>query len=403
VDVVYEPYAQFSRFSVNLQAWHRRWWARPVLPYVVFLWALLRFDVFHAFYDGGFLRHTPLTDVEGKLLRWAGKILVLAAYGADVRTQARARALGEFCACTDCDQPAKYCVCVEDTGRERVARAFRDAQACLSMGDMTAYTGRSRNDLFYWPIDLDEWPEVGAAPHEGPVRVVHASNHRMFKGTRFLEQAVAELRAEGLPLELDIVEGVPNAEARRRYAAADIIAEQFLIGYFGYFAVESMALGKPVITFVRRSEYLPAGEEFPLVSASPTTLKEELRRLVLDPQRRVALGRAGRRFVERVFALDAFAARMDRLYRELWEGSAEGGTATVKQTLAGPAPEGPRGRQRPDDRAAGRNPRLPEPSRPTTPPGPAWLTAGRRLAPRLPRHSFFTWAFFSLESLGDMI
>lgn len=334
VDVVYEPYAIFARFGVNLQAWHRRRLARPFLPYAVFLWALLRFDVFHAFYDGGFLRDTPWADLEWRLLRWAGKLGIASAYGADVRTESRTRALGEYVACTDCDKPGTYCVCNEELGRARVARALRDAAVCLSMGDMLEYTGGSRNDLFYWPIDLDDWPEVGAEPHGGPVRIVHASNHRMFKGTRFLEQAVAELRTEGLALELDIVERVTNDEARRRYAAADIVAEQFLIGYFGYFAVEAMALGKPVLTFVRKPGYLPAGEECPIVSASPTTLKAELRRLALDGERRRTLGRAGRRFVERVFSLEAFGRRMDALYRSLW--GAAPGLAPEPLTAAGP-------------------------------------------------------------------
>lgn len=320
-DLVFRPYHIFSRFTVNLERWARWKIARLVLPFAAFLWALPRFDAFHGFYDGGLLAGTILAPLEWRLLRWAGKLVLVAAYGADVRTEQRTRALGSYCCCTDCDKKVRYCVCLEEDGRARVERALRHADACLSMGDMIEYTGASRNEQFYWPIDPAEWPEVGVRDHDGPVRIVHAANHRMFKGTRFLEQAVAELRAEGLAVELDIVEKVSNDEARRRTEAADIVAEQFLIGYFGYFAVEAMALGKPVVSFVRRPEYLPAGEECPIVSANPDTLKAELRALVLDAPRRRALGKAGRRFVERVFSLEAFGARMDALYRSLWFGA----------------------------------------------------------------------------------
>lgn len=321
VDLVIRPYHIYARFTVNLQGWARWLPMRLALPFAVFLWALVRFDVIHGFYDGALLAGTALAPLEWRLLRWAGKLSVVAAYGADVRSEASTLALGTPCCCTDCDRRVAYCVCREDQGRARVGRALRDATLCLSMGDMIEYTKGSRNDLFYWPIDLSEWPEVGVPAHDGPVRIVHAANHRMFKGTRFLEAAVAQLRAEGLAVELDIVERCANDEARRRYEAADIVAEQFLIGFFGYFAVEAMALGKPVVTFLRRPEYLPADVPCPLVSATPTTLPDVLRELVQNAERRRELGRAGRRFVEQVFSLEAFGARMDGVYRQLWFGA----------------------------------------------------------------------------------
>ena len=51
-----------------------------------------------------------------------------------------------------------------------------------------------------------------------------------------------------LPVELDIVEGVPHDEARERYARADIVVDQLNAGWHGVFALEAMALGKPVVT-----------------------------------------------------------------------------------------------------------------------------------------------------------
>ncbi len=318
LDLVFRPYSIYSQFTVSLERWARFLPVRVALPFLAFLWALPRFDVFFGFYDGGLLTGTILAPLEWKLLRWAGKLSILSAYGSDVRTEKATRALGEFCCCTDCDKRVLYCACRDEIGLPRVARARRDAAAWLSMGDMIEYTPDSRNDLFYWPIEVAALPAAEAAAHDGPVRVVHAANHRMFKGTRFLEQAIAELRAEGLAIELDIVERVTNDEVRRRTARADIVAEQFLIGWFGYFAVEAMALGKPVISFVRKPEYLPSGVDCPVVSADPRTLKETLRALALDPCRRQALGEAGRRFAERIFSLEAFGARMDEFVRSLW-------------------------------------------------------------------------------------
>src|SRR5579859_33583 len=50
-------------------------------PYVALLWALPRFDIFHFFFDGGFLQDTPLQFLEVQLLHLAGKKIVVMPYG----------------------------------------------------------------------------------------------------------------------------------------------------------------------------------------------------------------------------------------------------------------------------------------------------------------------------------
>ena len=76
--------------------------------------------------------------------------------------------------------------------------------------------------------------------------VVHAPSNREKKGTRCVIEACAEL-----PVELDIVEGVPHDVARERYARADIVVDQLNAGWHGVFALEAMALGKPVVTYLK--------------------------------------------------------------------------------------------------------------------------------------------------------
>jgi hypothetical protein len=193
------------------------------------------------------------------------------------------------------------------------------------MGDMLEYTPGSRNDLYFWPVDLDEdegrkyrpvFPEACASR---PLRVVHAPNHREFKGTRYIEEAVAQLRAEGVPIELVLVERVPNSQALEIYRGADLVLDQVMVGYHGYFALEAMALGKPVMVFIRhRTRYLLKPDECPLVDVTLSGLKESLREWAVgDRERLAAIGRAGRKYVEDNYTLEAFARRLERAYQEL--------------------------------------------------------------------------------------
>jgi hypothetical protein len=177
-------------------------------------------------------------------------------------------------------------------------------------------------DFNYWPIDVERVPFAGAAARPGAVRIAHSPNHRYFKGTRYVEDAVAALRERGHDVELDLVEGVPNEEAKRRYAEADIVFAQCLAGWLGYTELEAMAAGKPVLGYIRDPRYLAHTNGSPLVSASPATLEAELEALVADPGRREELGRRGREYVERWWSYEALAPHYDELHREVWERNA---------------------------------------------------------------------------------
>ena len=55
---------------------------------------------------------------------------------------------------------------------------------------------------------------------------------------------------EGLDVELRIVEGLHHDDALARYRDADIVVDQLNAGWYGLFAIECMALGKPVVTYL---------------------------------------------------------------------------------------------------------------------------------------------------------
>jgi glycosyltransferase involved in cell wall biosynthesis len=146
--------------------------------------------------------------------------------------------------------------------------------------------------------------------------VLHAPSSRARKGTEHVVAACREL-----DLDLDVVEGLPHDEARRRYERADIVVDQLNAGWYGLFAIEAMALGKPVLTFlhdeaVRRTEEA-FGVRVPIVSATKDTLADRLRELAAGPDERRRLGAEGRAYVERVHDVDRNADRLLAIYSRL--------------------------------------------------------------------------------------
>lgn len=278
----------------------------------------------HMYLDGGMLPNAHMRSfnkLEIVLYRVFGIRMFFWTYGGDCRTVRVTKALGEPNCCTDCTRQMEACVCSDDLFLARYKFAKKYATAIFSMGDMIEYTPGSINNLYFWPLSpgrIADARENGAGDGS-PLRIVHAPNHRMFKGTHYIERAVEILRNEGVRIELVLVERIPNKAALEIYKSADIIVDQVLGGFHGFFALEALALSKPVVCFIRDPErYLIDFENCPIINANPENLVDVLREWVsVSPERRRSQGQRGRAYVERNFSNEAFARRLASTYREL--------------------------------------------------------------------------------------
>jgi glycosyltransferase involved in cell wall biosynthesis len=164
-------------------------------------------------------------------------------------------------------------------------------------------------------LDLSQYEPAPPSDSPRPL-VVHAPSNRERKGTAHVIEACAQL-----PVELEIVEGVPHTEARKRYARADIDVDQLNAGWHGVFALEAMALGKPVVSHLKPDVVEASadgyGHRIPIVPATKKTLTDALRPLVEDAALRRQLGAAGRSYVEQVHDIDRVAARLIDIYAGL--------------------------------------------------------------------------------------
>jgi glycosyltransferase involved in cell wall biosynthesis len=164
-------------------------------------------------------------------------------------------------------------------------------------------------------IDLSGFQPAAPSDRARPV-VVHAPSDRARKGTDAVISA-----CERLPVDLEIVEGLHHDEARRRYERADIVVDQLRAGWYGLFAIEAMALGKPVVSFIHEEAVRRTEEAFgvrvPIMPATAETLTEALRPLVDSREERRRHGAESRAYVEQVHDADRVADRLLDIYSRL--------------------------------------------------------------------------------------
>jgi glycosyltransferase involved in cell wall biosynthesis len=197
-------------------------------------------------------------------------------------------------------------------GKSPAELAYASAADARIVGSYDAARWIPDADVVPPGIDLSAIEPVPPRP-EGPIRVAHAALSRRRKGTDLIVAACNELG-----LELDVIENVRHDEVGRRIANADLVIDQLNSGWYGLFAIEAMAYGKPVVGFIHEEAAARTAEAFgagvPIVRTTKETLLEDLRRLAGSSEERRERGQASRAYVEQVHDADAMADRLLDIY-----------------------------------------------------------------------------------------
>lgn len=255
------------------------------------------------------------------LLRRAGKVIAVTFQGDDARQ-------GDYCAehfdvHATAEVEAGYYSPSHDERRRRVIAHFdRYADLIYAVNpDLLHVLPERARFVPYAHINPSTIEPARGTPEpsERPV-IVHAPTHRGVKGTRYLLQAVDRLKAEGHAFDLRLVEGVSREEAMRLYRDADLLVDQLLLGWYGGVAVELMAMGKPVVCFIRDSDLtkIPSAmrDQLPVDSATPETVYAVLSKWLNRPGKEwLELGRQSQSFVERWHDPCRIAAEMATDYQ----------------------------------------------------------------------------------------
>ena len=249
-----------------------------------------RYDVFHYHYGSTWLRFADAWWARA----WR-RTLVVRYHGDDCRIhtvaarsfEARARVVS----------PER-----ERQIRARLRRLGRICHAALVADlELATYVRPYYARVYVTPLALHPATDAPVAerPRERPL-VVHAATAPEVKGTAAITAAVETVAAR-VPLEYRLLVREPHADVENALRHADVVIDQLNSATSGVFALEALRLGVPVIGELDRGALPPYQRELPIVSATPSSLADELERLLRDPARRADLGERGRRYVERVY------------------------------------------------------------------------------------------------------
>lgn len=157
---------------------------------------------------------------------------------------------------------------------------------------------------------------------EQKIKIVHAPTNPEFKGTKYIVKAIENLKIKYNNIEFILISGISHHEAKKIYRSADIIVDQLHAGVYGLFAIESMALGKPVVGWIADYFLESYPKELPIIRANPDSIEKVLEELIKNREILPEIGKKSRKYVEKYHNIEKIKFDLlmlyYKIYREEW-------------------------------------------------------------------------------------
>ncbi len=265
------------------------------------------FDLFHFHFNMTMI--PGLDDLE--LIQRAGKPMVMHHWGNDVRMLSIASLRNPYVRIGKAPKES-------DISRRLTLVGEFVPIGVVQDHEVYEYVKPYYKEVCILPLAIDVIRHSPAYPdeHESCPLVIHAPTDPLFKGTEIVEDTISKLKLE-YPLRYVRVEKLKREEALALYRQADLIVDQILCGSYGLLAVEAMALGKPVVAFIRDDLMDTFPPELPLCNANPDTLYDVLKKMLTSAALRRHKGIEGRKYTERHHDIRVVGRQLLSIYNRL--------------------------------------------------------------------------------------
>jgi hypothetical protein len=289
------------------------------------LMAPLDYDVLHYYFGrtmfswDDYENGSPFPYLDLKIAKALGRTIFFTLQGCDMRLAGESTVRNVF---TPCRQGLCrfFATCIERLDakrRELISNALSQADKVFYLNPELGHYIPRGEFLPYSNVEIDDF-EVLPPKTSGRITIVHAPSDGSIKGTPAILAALDALKGE-YELDLILIQDMPHEEALRMYRGADLVIDQVLAGWYGGLAVEVMAMGKPVLCYLREEDFVnvpPAMiADLPVRNIRPDHLARDIA-VVLDRRAEwPSWSVKSRRYVERWHNPATIAAAMIAAYK----------------------------------------------------------------------------------------
>lgn len=274
--------------------------------------------------------------VDLQIAAWMRKPRLIEFWGSDLRDPVRASRDNRFLARTYAEHPE---LTTEQCPGKAQRLFSRLGFACLIPGwELADYVDKKFFAEYYSTracLILSDFTPRFPEPNKARPLVVHAPSNKAKKGTDVVLETMARL-SKSHQFDFKLIHQVPRQAALELMAQSDLFLDQFTIGAEGLASYEAMALGKPVVCYIKRSLLPRYPANLPIVVADQDELESAIARLLNNGSRRLEIGRASRQYVEEHHDAQNICSHLLNIYRELCSKSMAESPTTNWRSLACP-------------------------------------------------------------------
>ncbi|MCR4336550.1 MAG: glycosyltransferase [Candidatus Omnitrophica bacterium] len=146
--------------------------------------------------------------------------------------------------------------------------------------------------------------------------IIHTPSRKEIKGTKRILEVIEQLKGK-YEFDFQLIHNMPRKEMLEWVGKCDIMIDEIISGAYGLAAIEAMALGKPVVCYIKPSSLPKYSSSLPLVNANSDNLVEVLTTLLSSGEKRAQIGKASRAYVEEHHDAHKIAHELLDLYKNL--------------------------------------------------------------------------------------
>lgn len=163
-------------------------------------------------------------------------------------------------------------------------------------------------------VDLNKYAPANKMLKKDVFTIVHTPGSLDMKDTKIIENAIDDLKQK-YSIDFKIIKGLLNDEIIRTYGNAHLIIDRLLVGSYGQFSIEAMAMGKPVICWISDFMKDKYPKDLPIINGSIENIKEKIEYAIKNRDMLQDLGQKGRLYVEKYHDINKETDKIIQLYK----------------------------------------------------------------------------------------
>jgi len=233
-----------------------------------------------------------------RILKFFGKRTLIIFAGCDIRMPEEVEKY-KWNPCSNCNDDYKTMVNCNIENKKKDLKIIENIFDIIFSPDECAGFINRKYYSHFFPIDFDyidkyltDKPKVETLSFT----IIHAPSDYRIKGTFFIDKAINDLKKKYPFIIYKRLHGIPKYEIIKELTDAEIVIDQMLAGFYGVFAVEAMALKKPVICYIRPDLWENMKSYCPIINANPDNLEERIELLINNRKELNAIGEKSREY-----------------------------------------------------------------------------------------------------------